>query len=167
MRETAAEGGRDDLDRAEYVEGAPDTLRDMAGEGGAGRLGVSAMSPTEGASDGGVWNVGDGGSGIVIGGGFDAWCVPLVCSSGIWVFAAVGVVAEGVEAETEFSWLFIKTWRCRDEAVGVVGDTTGEDGLEPFAADPLTQGIPTSTELLCDVGLDPVLTFMSSSFLKA
>lgn len=40
VRETAAEGGRDDLDdfeRAEEVEGAAETRRDMAGEGGAGR----------------------------------------------------------------------------------------------------------------------------------
>lgn len=50
----------------------------------------------------------------------------------------VGVVAEGVEAQTAISWLFINTCRCRDEVVGVLGDKVGEEGVEPFAAEPLT-----------------------------
>lgn len=68
-RETAAEGGREDLERVEYVEGAPETRRDMAGEGGAGRIGVSTASPVESVCDCVVWDVGDVRSGIVIGGG--------------------------------------------------------------------------------------------------
>lgn len=44
VRETGAEGGREDLERAEEVEGAWETRRDMAGDGGAGRVeeGVSS-----------------------------------------------------------------------------------------------------------------------------
>jgi hypothetical protein len=44
LRETAADGGRDereDLDRADDVDGAAETRRETAGDGGAGRLDVS------------------------------------------------------------------------------------------------------------------------------
>jgi hypothetical protein len=45
-RETGVDGGREDLERAEEVEGASDTRREITGEAGAGRVeeGVSSGS---------------------------------------------------------------------------------------------------------------------------
>lgn len=53
VRETAADGGReepprDDLERAEEVEGAADARREMAGEGGAGRVDERGEEETSG-----------------------------------------------------------------------------------------------------------------------
>lgn len=58
VRDTAVEEGRDerdDLERVEAVEGAIETRRETAGEGGAGRLGVrSSGGPDKVDGDGGA-----------------------------------------------------------------------------------------------------------------
>jgi len=42
-REMVVEGEREDLERTDEMEGAAEARRDMAGDGGAGRLGVREL----------------------------------------------------------------------------------------------------------------------------
>lgn len=160
LRETAAEGGREereDLERAEDVDGAAEARRETAGEGGAGRLevrereegDVSRAMPLplpvpverETVGEGGTWNEGlEGVMGVVGVPGIrdaDLRCCGML---GRVVEYAVGVVASGEEGSEcrdpfPFPWPFVVAtgWRWKADGVGVVGVIASANCGAPFA----------------------------------